>query len=205
MVDIASFVGRVRGMVARPAETLAEHTQPVPPWRIVAREHTLPLLISSALVSTLLIWMFPPETAAGLPVAFGPALLLRVVLNTAINFGMVALLAAIVRMFTGVFGGRPDFDAAYALVALSLTPTFVAEALAPLGTLGVLAFLAGLVYGLGILYRNSPAVLGVPVENRGKHFLLTLVTMFLVSAAFAYALFGLLLALLGPMGGAPSP
>lgn len=207
MVDVAAVVGRVRGMVVRPGETLSEHTRPVPPWRVVAREHTLPLLVGSAAVSTVLIWLFMPMMMAVSGVeAGGPGLgiaALRLIVNVAVNFGLIALMAGVVRGFAGMFGGRADFDASYTLVALALTPLFVGEALVPVPALGWIAFLAGFVYALVILYRGTPTVLGLPRENQGKHFALTLVTMFLLSLVVAFVLVGLAAVFLGPPAGMP--
>ncbi|HET8728518.1 MAG TPA: YIP1 family protein [Alphaproteobacteria bacterium] len=189
MVDIAAAMGRVRGMVLQPGETMAQHTRPVPPWQVVAREHTLPLLIGSSILSTLLLWLLMPMMMAmpgmGAP---GPGMaLLRLVLNVAVNFGLVALMSGVVMIFAGMLGGRASFDASYALVALALTPLFVGEAFVPIPMIGILAFIGGLIYALVILYRNTPSVLGVPSENRGKHFVLTIVSMFLLSMAVAFA------------------
>lgn len=198
MVDIAAVVGRVRGMVVQPQQTLARHTQPTPSWNIVAREHTLPLLIGSSAVSTVLLWLFLPMVA--MPDMGAPGLgfvLFRFAANVVVNFALIALMAGVVMVFAGMFGGRSDFDGSYALVALALTPLFVGEALVPIPMVGMIAFFGGLIYALVILYRSTPAVLGVPPESRGKHFLLTVATMFLLSTVVAFVFAGLVIAAFG--------
>jgi|HigsolmetaGSP11D_1036233.scaffolds.fasta_scaffold13563_3 hypothetical protein len=188
MVDLAAVIGRVRGMIFSPDATLAEHTTPMPPWRVVAREHTLPLLVGSAVSAYAFQWIWLTVTTAGTGLNVGLALLV-IVVNVAMNFAQIALLAGIVKIFAGMFGGRQDFDSSYALVSLALTPLYVALAVMPL--VGALILFAGLIYALVILYRNTPMVLRVPPENRAKHFALTLVTMFLVSIVVTLVFLGL--------------
>ena len=58
--------------------------------------------------------------------------------------------------------------------------------------LGQLAGLAGVIYSLVILYRCAPALVGVPEENRGKHMVLTVVSLFLIGAVALWMLSPLL-------------
>src|SRR3546814_5880635 len=107
---------------------VGEHAAPIPPGRVVAREDTLPLVTGCAAVTIAMFWVFLATVTGG--AVPGPAwalvLLLAVV---AIDFGLVAVMAMVVRIFAGIFGGRPDFNGSYMLVALALTPYFLGKAL----------------------------------------------------------------------------
>src|SRR3546814_13470098 len=100
MIDFSALVGRMRGMVARPEATLVEHATPIPPWRVVAREHTLPLVPGCAAVTLAMFWVFlAPVTGGALP---GPALaLVLLVAVVPIAVGLVSLLALVVGVFAG--------------------------------------------------------------------------------------------------------
>jgi len=162
-------------MVVDPDTTLAEHVQPVPPWVIVAREHAVPLIAGSAVVSTVLSLVFVPAAAGGLI-----ELVVLLVVRVAVNFGMVALMAALVALFAGMFGGANDFNRGFVLVTLAMTPLYVGEAVLPIPLLGTIAALGGLIYSMIILYRNIPLATGVPRTARGRHFFMTLASMFLI-------------------------
>jgi hypothetical protein len=92
-------------------------------------------------------------------------------------------MAAVVRFYAGMFGAIANFDAAFTLVALAMTPVYVAEMLGPgvqlvlSGAAAVLLVLLAIGYALTLLYRGTGLVLRVPQEQRGAHFGLTLVTL----------------------------
>lgn len=193
MIDLAAVVGRVRGVLFQPEQTLADHSRPVPPWRIVAREHTVPVIVASALISTALLLLFHPILLGpDVEIQVGLGLLLRLAVRIAFNFASIAVMAAVVSFFGGLLGGRANFDAAYVLAALSMTPAYVGGAVFPIPLLGQLAGLAGVIYSLVILYRCAPALVGVPEENRGKHMVLTVVSLFVIGAVALWILSPLL-------------
>ncbi|MGP1394403.1 MAG: Yip1 family protein [Inquilinaceae bacterium] len=188
MVDVTGLAGRIQGMLVRPDATLLEHGRPVPPWPVVAREHAAPLIIASASVSFVLYWIF------GMPavgVVEAPSLteaVLGFVLRVVVNFAGLALMALVVRVFSAMFGGSPDFNASYVLVALAMTPYYVGEAVLPLPVVGGLLAFGGMIFSLIILYKGVPPLLRVPQENRSKHFALTLVSLFLATMVAALIL-----------------
>lgn len=194
MANLAAVIGRVKGMFKEPEATLAAHADPAPPWPVALREHALPLVVGCAAISSavllLILGFSNVEGAPGLDLVV-IQFLLRVVLNLMTIF----LFAAVVMVFSGMFGGASDFSSSYTLVALGLTPMFVAELLAPIPALGIAAAFGGLIYSMIILYRGISIVLKVPQQNRAKHFALTLATllflgMILVMAAAPFLLGG---------------
>ena len=193
MVDLAATSHRIYGMVADPQATLAYNSQPVPPWRLVAREHVLPLVVATSLVNALLMWMLRPlheaivrEAGFEMPDAAHPALTL--VLRIVTQFAGILVWAAVVGFFAGTLGGRNDFNAAYVLVALALTPYIIAASLVPIPYVGLILWLCGFVYALVILYRGVPKLVGVPDQNRAKHMALSLGAMLLTGLVVALLL-----------------
>ncbi|MEO3435388.1 YIP1 family protein [Inquilinus sp. CAU 1745] len=194
MVDLAAVIGRVKGMFKEPEATLAAHADPAPPWTIALREHALPVVAGCAAISSVVLLLILGFSG----VQGGPGLDLVVIqflLRVVLNLMTIFLFAAVVMVFSGMFGGASDFNSSYVLVALGLTPMFVAELVAPIPALGIAAAFGGLIYSMIILYRGVSIVLRVPQQNRAKHFALTLATllflgMILVMAAAPFLLGG---------------
>lgn len=197
MVDLAAVIGRVKGMFKEPEATLAVHADPAPPWTVALREHALPVVAGCAAISSVVLLLIlgfsGVQGAPGLDLVV-IQFLLRVVLNLMTIF----LFAAVVMVFSGMFGGASDFNSSYVLVALGLTPMFVAELVAPIPALGIAAAFGGLIYSMIILYRGVSIVLKVPQQNRAKHFALTLATLLFLGIIMVMAAAPFLL------GGIPS-
>lgn len=189
MIDIAAFVTRCRGMILQPDATLREHAQPLPPWQVAGREHALPLVVISAVVSTVLIWLFPPQLPGiGVLVFSLDTLLLQLALETAAGFIGILVVAGVIMIFSGMFGGRSAFGASFVLATLAATPYYLGKALVPLPMIGMLTWFAGLIYSLVLLYKGSGVVLLVPAQNRGKQFALSLISLLLIAMMLFMAL-----------------
>ena len=179
MTDLTAAVARMRGMLTTPEATLTDHLSPIPPWMVVAREHTLPLLVGSALVSILLLVLIPPPGGPG----DGPSVVditSLVVVRIFVNFVLLMIMAGVLGFFAGLFQGSSNFNAAYVLTALSMTPLYLGEAVLPVPLLGPMAAMAGLVYSIIILYKGVPHALSVPQTARGRHFLMSMVLLFVI-------------------------
>ncbi|MGK9234091.1 hypothetical protein KXS07_17460 [Inquilinus limosus] len=190
-MDLAAVLGRVRGMLFEPDATLAAHGVPAPSWRVVVREHALPVLILTSIGAFLLLSLLLSTSETGTSIGL---LVLFLAGRVLVNLAGLFVMAAVVRFYAGMFGSSAGFDAAFVLVALAMTPVYVAEMLGPgvqllfSGPAAVLLVLLSIGYALTILYRGTGLVLGVPQEQRGAHFGLTLVTLVVLTM-----LFGLLL------------
>lgn len=179
MIDLSAALARMRGMITAPDATLADHVAPVPAWTVVAREHTVPLLVGSALVSILLLLLIPPAME-GAPALTLVDLASLVIVRVVVNFVLLMVMAAVLAFFSGLFQGSTNFNAAYVLSALSMTPLYIGEAVLPIPLLGPLAALAGLIYSVVILYKGVPHALAVPQRARGRHFMLAMVSLFMI-------------------------
>lgn len=182
MVDFSATANRVVGMIRDPQATLAYNSQPVPPWRIVAKEHVLPVIVATAVIKSLMLLALAPVADPALQAMamevpdFGD-LIRDGVLGIAIQFADIVIWAVVVGFFAGLVGGRNDFNAAYLLVALALTPHMVSSALLPIPAIGPLLWLGSFIYAMVILYRGAPALVGVPGESRTRHLVLSLASM----------------------------
>jgi hypothetical protein len=190
MVDFSATASRVYGMIANPQATLAFNSQPVPSWRIVAKEHVLPIVIAATVVHGFLIWMLQPVyeaayRAAGLDMPESGDLLLDSLLRAVFQFAGIAVWAGVVGFFAGALGGRKDYNAAYVLVALALTPHMVSTAFLPIPAIGQLLWLGTFIYAMVGLYKGAPALVGIPSENRAKHLVLSLVSMLMIGIVLA--------------------
>lgn len=192
MVDISASIQRVRGMIVEPDNTLVQHLDPVPPWGVVAREHVLPLLIMTSLVTLVLFLVFLPlYDQAGAPLPGPAALAVQAVVRVPVNLLILAVLAGVLAVISGMAGGLRDFNAAFAVTCLSLTPLLVAEALLPIPLLGPIIAIIGLVRGLVILYRGiTPALRVAPSQRPG---------VFFGSVAASFMILVIAIAMLGPL------
>jgi len=100
----------------------------------------------------------------------------------------VFLTAAIINLLADSFGAKKNYDRAFALVAYSYTPMFLAGIFLLLPSLSWLAMLAGL-YGLYILYLGMKPMMGVSDEKNTVYFIISLVATIVVT--------GVLMAILG--------
>ena len=198
MLNIATTASRAYGMIADPQATLANNSHPVPHWAIVAREHVLPVILVSAAVHVVLSLALRPLhevifRSAGLEMPESGNLALDFGVRIGMQFAGILAWSAILGFFAGTLGGRNEFNAAYVLVALALTPYVVGTAMLSVPVLGLLFWLAGFVRAIVTLYQGAPALLGVPNENRAKVLVLSLVSMLLAGMAVA-SIFGPLVA-----------
>ena len=99
----------------------------------------------------------------------------------------VFLTAAIVNFLADSFGAKKNYDRAFALVAYSYTPMFVAGIFLLLPSLSWLAMLAGL-YGLYLLYLGMKPMMGAPDEKNTVYFIVSLVATIVVTGILLFIL-----------------
>jgi hypothetical protein len=177
-------------MLVAPDTTFVSDGRPAPRWIIVAREHALPLIVPTSIVYAVLLSIFPPSLPDGTVVEID--WLLAIVVRSIGNFVGLLITAGIVRFFAGRLGGAASFDASFVLVALAMTPLFLAEAILPLPVLGVIVTLVGLVYSMVLLFRGLVPVLDVPPPNRGRVFGLSVLALFAIFMAAGLVMVGFL-------------
>jgi hypothetical protein len=162
----------------------------------------LPLLVLTATVSTILVWLMPPQLPGGETLTFGPLdLLVQLVLTVGVGLLSVLASGAIFARMAGMFGGDSRFNAGLTLVGLAATPYYLASCFATLPGLGMLLLLVAFFVSLVLLYKGVPVILRVPEEHRAKHFALCVVAMLFLGLV----MFSVLAGLMAPTLAAPIP
>jgi len=103
----------------------------------------------------------------------------------------IFLIAVIVNLLADSFGAKKNYDRAFALVAYSYTPMFVAGIFLLLPSLSWLAMLAGL-YGLYLLYLGMKPMMGAPDDKNTVYFIVSLVTTIVVMGVLSVVLASIL-------------
>jgi hypothetical protein len=98
------------------------------------------------------------------------------------------VMAFIFDYLAGVFDGKRNFDAAYAVVALAIVPAAIGSAIGPLPLIGWLINLAASIYSLMLAYRFIPTFLEVPEASRTKHFALSIVAAIVVNIVVTFTI-----------------
>jgi hypothetical protein len=106
------------------------------------------------------------------------------------------IVALIVDALAPTFGGRKDRVQALKVVAYSYTASWVASIIGIVPGLGVLAALAGLIYGLYLLYMGLPYTMHCPPEKSAGY---TAVTV--IAAIVCYVVLGVVVRSVGGYGG----
>lgn len=186
MSTLTQLVTRSQGMLQRPTETLQADAIPAPPWRIVMGQHLAPLAIVTILFAGITQALFGIVPMSGQHIV-------ETVVTIVAYLGTTVLVAVVMKSVVGIASGRPDFDAAFALIALSQTPALLGQAFQAIGGIGPIVMFAGAVYSLVILFKGIPIVLGVPEEERWKVFGITFIAALVIEVmvlSFQFTLFG---------------
>ncbi len=101
--------------------------------------------------------------------------------------GGVYLTAVVINLLAESFGSVKNFDQAFALVAYSYTPMFVAGIFYILPSLSIIATIAG-IYGLYILYIGLKPMMKTPDDKLTVYFIISLVCLILVWGVLGMAL-----------------
>ncbi len=106
--------------------------------------------------------------------------------------GGVYLTALIINLLADSFGSTKNFDKAFALVAYSYTPMFVAGILYILPSLSIIAGIVGL-YGLYILYTGLQPMMKTPADKITAYFIVSLVCVIVVVGVLSWVLSAILI------------
>ena len=110
--------------------------------------------------------------------------------------GGVFVTAFVIDMLAPTFGATKNFNNAFALVAYSYTPMFVAGVFYILPSLSLIASLGGL-YGLYLLYIGLQPMMKVPNEKQTTYFVVSLITMAVVWVVLGMILAAILIPKMG--------
>jgi hypothetical protein len=209
-----SLVARVRGLLMAPKDELPETiAEPgdlkslLPYVLVLVSIGALARFVSSGIIGT----YAAPQVVFGMKIGGGwfraPIdSLVRSVLSVPYGVGIWWFLGFSLNALAPSFEGRKDEAAANKMAAWIATPIWVAGALAILGSvpyldwLAMLAGLAALVYGVLIGVWGLPVLMGTPESKAPGHVLASMGITLAVAAVLGYIVFGLICGSIFPAG-----
>lgn len=176
-IDLAKTVSLIRGGLLDHRSTWESYFESTPSWKETAIQLTVPLLLANLILSFLFSRLVGGY-AMYAPVHGG---FMAFILSLVMLLIGLAVTVFIFNWLAGVFGGQKNLDRAFAAVSLAVIPAWVAGIIASLiPWFGVFIALAGGIMTLVFLYRIMPLALGIPAENRVKHYVLSLLAVFII-------------------------
>lgn len=175
MLDLNRTFSLIKGALFDPEATWRGYLPEADNWQRTAVLLTGPLIILAAVLGYLIGLLGSGAYVLGLRPTIGMTLL--GIVFSAIAAGIVAF---IVSMLAGVFGGKRSFALGLAATSLAFVPGYLGQALRWLPWIGGLVFLGLFIYALVLLWRIIPLYLEVPAGKRVGHYILTLIATILV-------------------------
>jgi hypothetical protein len=175
VLDLNRTFSLIKGALFDPEATWRGYLPEADNWQRTAFLLTGPLIILAAVLGYLIGLLFGGAYVFGLRPTIGMTLLGMVF--SAIAAGIVAF---IVSILAGMFGGRRSFALGLAATSLAFVPGYLGQALRWLPWIGGLVFLGLFIYALVLLWRIIPMYLEVPAGKRVGHYILTLIASILV-------------------------
>ena len=175
MFDLQNSIKWITAVLSEPETVAGKYRETGAPWRQSFLQITLPAYVVAYLVAGTLSLVTGRPLMMGIS---GPGWLLFSLLW---GLAWTFVIAFIFDYLAGTFGGRRDYDRAYAVVALAIVPAALGTALTPLPWVGWLISIAFSIYALVLAYRFLPVFLEIPDSSRGKHFALSIVAAIVVN------------------------
>jgi len=181
--DIKKSLKLIQGGLLDHTATWNDYLAENPGWKDTATVLTGPLLVANIVLSLIFSRLIGGFAYYGYSSNFFVALLMGLIM------GVIGFLIAVFvfNFLSGVFNGKPDFNRAFAAVSLAAIPAWVAGIVASIiPSVGFLIALAGGIVSLVFLYKILPLALEVPDEKRAVHFVVSLVSIFIINAVVGF-------------------
>ncbi len=183
MFDIQTTLKWITDVFTDPDGAASRYRETSATWQQSAATLTVPIYVAAYLFAAILALI------TGGSLFMGSLSLGFLLFSVLWAIGWTFVMAFIFDYASGTFGGRRDFDAAYAVVALAIVPAAAGVAATPLPWLGWLIGLAAFIYSLVLAYRFLPLFLEIPEAARVKHFAASVVAA-LVLNVLVWSVFG---------------
>jgi len=158
-----------------------------PGWLQTATVLTGPLV----LLNVVLTLVFSRMTGAYYSFGYGPNFnfLMALISGLAMTAIGLAVGSFVFSFLAGSFGGKRNFDRAFAAFSLASIPALLAGIVGALiPGVGMLISLAGGILALVFLYQVMPTALEVPDEKRTLHFVVSIIAVFVINMILAVTL-----------------
>lgn len=149
------------GMVTDPVSTLQSDAVPPPPLSVAFRQHVVPLLVATGVVTLVTGIVFGGMS----PVALLGLVLLRS-LADAILIRLAALFLTILSRASGA--SRSDADSTYALAGLAASPYLIGQSLGMIPGFGIVTLVVGAGLSVRAVWMGAPLVLDLDPNLRGR-------------------------------------
>lgn len=186
MFNPAKTISLISGGLTNPHETWQSWLGENPGWQRTAIELTVPMVVSAIIIG----WLLSVLLGGYFYYGYGRGVVLGLIVGLIAAGISITVLSFVVSALAGVFGGQANFDRALAAVSLAMIPSWAGTALGGIPWIGWLLQLAGSIVGLVFLYKIIPLSMRVPEEKRVLHFVLTIVTVFVINIVLG-VIFGL--------------
>lgn len=196
MFDPSKTLKLITGGLTNPQQTWQSYLGESPGWQRTAIELTVPMVVSAIIIG----WLLSVLLGGHFYYGYGRGVVLGLIVGLIAAAISIAVLSFVVSALAGVFQGQANFDRAFAAVSLATIPSWAGAALGGIPWIGWLLQLAGSIIGLVFLYKIIPLAMKVPENKRVVHFVLTLVTVFVINIVLG-VIFGLGAATGGELAG----
>ena len=179
MFDINKTLTLIKGGLFEPKDTWKAYLEEKKGWKETALALTLPLVLVSAVVTSLLAWVFSSYMPSGIG-----ATLMRIIMS----FVGISMASFVFSYAASMFGGKHDFSKGFAALSLAAIPGLIGSMLGALPFVGMLLSLGLGILGLVYLYKIIPSYLEVPQAKRVVHFIVSLLVSFVLMAGLGMLL-----------------
>lgn len=175
MFDPNQTIKLIKGGLLDSSPTWQSYLAENKDWKETFIGLTGPMILVSVLLSAILGWVFSSFSPFGSQGGFG-FILLRII------GAIIGILVAsfIFSFFAGIFKGKHDFNKGVAALSLAAIPAYVGGIFSTLPFIGWLIGLGFGILSLVFLYQILPSYLQVPEDKRIVHFIVSLITTFIV-------------------------
>ncbi len=173
MFDIQQTIKWVTAVLQDPHGVAASYKSIDAQWRTTFIQVTLPVVVAAYAIAAII------GLLTGGSFLFGSFTFIIFSLLWGLAWGFVV--AFIFDYLAGTFGGKRDFNSAYATVALAMIPASIGTAISPLPWLGWLLSIAASIYSLVLAYRFLPVFLEIPEVSRVKHFVASILVAIVIN------------------------
>src|SRR5450631_1672868 len=168
-MQISNLIGRAKSILLTPRTE----------WQVIAAETDT---IRGIYTGYILILAAIPAAKLLVSARFLGASILPIVITTyVLSLAGTFLVALIVDALAPTFGGQKDRVQALKVVAYAYTAAWVAAIIGIVPGLGLLSALAGLIYGLYLLYLGLPFTMKCPAEKSLGYTMVTVIVAIVVS------------------------
>ena len=175
MFDLEKTLNLVKGGLLEHRQTWQSYFDENHDWKETAILLTGPLILVSVLLSSVFGWLFNSQYMFAYRGGFWVTI-----------FGLIAaaigitMAAFVFSYLAGVFKGKHDFNRGFAALSLSAIPGYLGAVLGTLPWIGWLLAVALAITSLVFLYKIIPLYLEVPEDKRVLHFIVSLVSTFVL-------------------------